>query len=73
MKTVEQRLKSISKVSLVFVNRTIILISRKIKVLSDNYLKTVFKNLSLATKMKIIIKMNIPDVIYNKIKSKGSV
>ena len=44
--------------------------AKKIKVLSDNYLKTVFKNLSLATKMKIIIKMNIPDVIYNKIKSK---
>ena len=44
--------------------------AKKIKVLSDNYLKTVFKNLSLATKMKIIIKMNIPDVIYKKIKSK---
>lgn len=43
--------------------------ARKIKVLSDNYLKTVFKNQSLVTKIKIIIKMNIPDVIFNKIKS----
>ena len=35
MKTVEQILKSISKVSLVFVNRTIILISRKKSVVNE--------------------------------------